>query len=48
MLMKSGPLGLIVAALLFDNFKMKSKLFSIIENNTQAMTKLIETIKEKK
>ena len=35
-----GVLGLVLMYALWDNFKMKSKLFKIIENNTKALTEL--------
>lgn len=39
-LMKQGVLGIILTVVLYDNFKMKSKLFDVIENNTKALTEL--------
>jgi hypothetical protein len=43
---KQGVLGLILVVTMYDNFKMKSKIFNVIENNTKAMTELKNSIKK--
>ncbi len=34
-LIQSGPIGVILAFMLWDNYQMKKKLFEVIENNTK-------------
>lgn len=45
-LISSGPLGVILAVMIWDNIKTKEKMFKIIENNTSAMQKLSDSNNE--
>jgi hypothetical protein len=42
-----GVLGVVVAILMYQNHKITHKLFSVIEHNTQVMTRLTEIIETK-
>lgn len=43
-LIASGPLGIVLAVMLWDNIKTKEKLFKIIENNTSALQKVADSM----
>lgn len=47
-LMDFGVLAIILAIVLYDNYKMKQKLFSVIENNTKALTELTIAQKQRR
>ena len=47
-LISSGPIGVVLAVMLWDNIKTKEKMFTIIENNTKAMQKLTDSQNELK
>jgi hypothetical protein len=40
----SGALGVILAIMIWDNIKMKNKLFDVIENNTNAIRTFTERL----
>jgi len=42
-----GGIGILAAVLLWQVFSNSKKLFSVIENNTKALTELTEIIKHK-
>ena len=41
-----GALGMILAIMIWDNIKMKNKLFTIIENNTSALRDLKNSVSD--
>lgn len=43
-LLQSGPIGAVLAVMLWDSVQVKKKMFEVIENNTKAMTELKEEI----
>lgn len=45
-LISSGPIGVILAVMIWDNIQMKKKLFKVIENNTKAITNMSNSINE--
>lgn len=47
-LAKNGFMAVILAVVMWDNWKMKKKLFQVIENNTAAFIALQTTIKERR
>lgn len=47
-LLGNGPFGVMLGIVMYDNFKMKTKLFEVIENNTAALTKLTEAHKRRR
>ena len=47
-LISSGPIGVVLAVMIWDNIKTKEKMFTIIENNTKAMQKLTDSQNELK
>ncbi len=45
-LISSGPIGVVLAVMIWDNIQMKKKLFEVIENNTKVVQKLTDSTTE--